>query len=230
MDFDRPAEGRSRRLMSLGLVVLLHAVVIWALTSGVGPTVIERLQKPIEVAIIAEVPAPPPQQPPPPVPKPVEAVRVTERAPAVVAPPPLPAPVVLVPEAAVPAALPAPVIQVTQERPAPAPAVQPTVSAAAPPAEAPPARVASRIEVAIVCPGYREILQSRLAGQWDRVGVSGVVKVLIRVRGNQILEVTPQSGPREYYRAVQNAVMRMKCSIEGADEQVVPLEVAFREP
>jgi protein TonB len=83
--------------------------------------------------------------------------------------------------------------------------------------------------VGVACPGYREILQSSLAGQFDRVGITGVVKVTIRIKGNQIVEVQPVSGPREYYRAVQSAVRRFSCSAQGADELPVTLEVSFKE-
>ncbi|MFM2059100.1 MAG: hypothetical protein RLY71_3485 [Pseudomonadota bacterium] len=52
---------------------------------------------------------------------------------------------------------------------------------------------------------------------------------MIKIQGKQIVEVTPQSGPREYYRAVQSAVRRMNCTASGAAEVLVPLEVSFRE-
>jgi protein TonB len=91
---------------------------------------------------------------------------------------------------------------------------------------APPA---PKAEIGLACPGYKEILASSLAGQYDRFGVTGVVKVMIKIQGKQIAEVTPVSGPREYYRAVQGAVRRMSCTASGAAELLVPLEVAFRE-
>ncbi len=81
----------------------------------------------------------------------------------------------------------------------------------------------------MVCPGYRRILESSLADEWNRVGITGVVEVLIKVRGNQIADVQALSGPKEYHRAVQRAVRRFKCSVDGADERDVRLEVSFRE-
>ena len=86
-----------------------------------------------------------------------------------------------------------------------------------------------RAEIGVACPGYKQVLQDSLSGLFDRVGVTGVVKVNLRIRGGQVVEVTPVSGPREYMRSVQAAARRMQCRVEGADELVVPLEVLFRE-
>jgi protein TonB len=112
----------------------------------------------------------------------------------------------------------------------PAPPLPPPPAPPPPVALPPAAAPAPRAEIALVCPGYKEILNGALAGAWDRVGINGVVKVQIRVRGGQIVDVTPLSGPREYHRLVQNAVRRMKCTVDGAEELLVPLEVSFREP
>ncbi len=81
----------------------------------------------------------------------------------------------------------------------------------------------------MVCPGYRRILETTLADEWNRVGITGVVEVLIKVRGSQVVEVQALSGPKEYHRAVQRAVRRFKCSVDGAEERDVRLEVSFRE-
>jgi protein TonB len=86
-----------------------------------------------------------------------------------------------------------------------------------------------KAEIGLACPGYKEILATSLAGQFDRYAVTGVVKVIIKIQGRQIVDVVPQSGPREYYRAVQGAVKRMNCAASGTGELLVPLEVAFRE-
>lgn len=235
---DYQPQDRARRFIGLAVVALLHVLVIWGLMSGLARKAIEVIKKPIEVAIVDEPrpadpvpPPPPPAPPPPPSPSPSPPPRVIDRPPPPTAPAPAPAPVVTAPEVVVPAAAPAPPIQVTQERAPDKPAeTRPAAPLAPQPAAAPATRPAPRAEVAIVCPGYQGILKSVLAGEWNRVGITGDVKVVIRVRGNQILDVTPQSGPREYYRAVQRAVRRMNCTVEGAEEQLVPLEIGFREP
>jgi protein TonB len=53
------------------------------------------------------------------------------------------------------------------------------------------------------------------------------VQTLIKIRGNQVVEVTPQSGPKEYFKYVQAAVKRMRCTAGGADEVQVNLPVIF---
>lgn len=233
---DYQPQDRSRRFIGLAVVALLHVLVIWGLMSGLARKAIEVIKKPIEVAIVDEprpvdpVPPPPPPRAPPPLPSP-SPPRVIDRQPPPTPAAPTPTPVVTAPEVVVPATAPAPPIQVMQERMPEKPAeARPTPPAAPQPTAAPATRPAPRAEVAIVCPGYQSILKSALAGEWGRVGITGDVKVVIRVRGNQILDVTPQSGPREYYRAVQRAVRRMNCTVDGADEQLVPLEIGFREP
>ncbi len=239
--YDYNAGERGRRGWGLAAVVALHGLVFWALASGWGQQVVKRISEPITVALISDAPLPslprPPEPAPklpPPAPAPKPLVTPAKPAPALLpttptpAPSPTPAPVV-----PAPAPVAAPV-------PAPAPVAAP-VTAPSPPAESKPAPVVSaptapaapaapaRSEISVACPGYKDVLQSVLSGAYDRVGIAGVVKVQIRVRGAQIVDVTPLSGPREYHRLVQNAVRRMSCRAEGAEEVVVPLEVAFRE-
>ena len=143
--------------------------------------------------------------------------------------PQAPPPPAFVPPPEVPPvqAPPAPLIQATRPEPPP----QPVLEIRPPPPPAPPAPPAppQRAEVGLACPGYARVLQSSLASAYERVGIEGTVKVLIRVRGSQIVEVTPLSGPREYYRLVQSAVRRMSCTASGADELLVPLDVVFKE-
>jgi len=81
----------------------------------------------------------------------------------------------------------------------------------------------------VACPGHKDFLAGALEGSYDRYGVEGVVRVRIRLRGNQILDVTALSGPREYYRLVTAAVRRMKCQVLSGDEVEVPLEISFHE-
>ena len=60
----------------------------------------------------------------------------------------------------------------------------------------------------------------------DRVGV---VKVSFKIKGGQIVEVTPLSGPREYFRPVQNAVRRFSCTSSQSEEVQVTFEISFKE-
>jgi len=218
--FDQPDTG-SRRTVGLALVLGLHGLhglLLWAVLSGTAIDVVKQLQLPIEVAIVDLAPPPAPKAPVPP-PRPVEPPPQTPppQTPAPQAPPPAPIePAPTAPVVSAPPPAPAPVAEPV--RPTPAPMATPATPA-------PPARA----EISLVCPNHVGVLRDALSGWYDRIGVTGVVKVTIRVRGDRIVEVTPVSGPREYWRPVQNAVKRLRCGIEGADEVVVPLEVAFRE-
>jgi protein TonB len=44
-----------------------------------------------------------------------------------------------------------------------------------------------------------------------------------------VVEVTPLSGPREYFRPVQNAIRKFSCQATGQEEVVTSLEVVFKE-
>ncbi|MBK6853398.1 MAG: energy transducer TonB [Burkholderiales bacterium] len=217
-----------RRYTGIIVVVLLHVLIVYGLVSGLARKAVEIIKKPIEMKIMEEVKLPPPPPPPPP-PK-IEKIKDVPPPPEVAPPPPyVPPPEVQV----IPPPVAAPVIQAVAQEPPPKPVEikpPPPPAPPAPPAPPPPAPPPPvKAEIGLACPGYKEILANSLAGQFDRFGVTGVVKVMIKIQGRQIVDVTPQSGPREYYRAVQGAVKRMNCATTGATELLVPLEVSFRE-
>ena len=54
-------------------------------------------------------------------------------------------------------------------------------------------------------------------------------RVRMTVRGNQITDVTPLSGPKDYHRLVTQAARRFKCQASGTDEVQVTFEVSVRE-
>jgi protein TonB len=84
-----------------------------------------------------------------------------------------------------------------------------------------------RQEVSLACPGYQAAIAQGLEDAFDRVGIPGVVRTRLTVRGSQVVEATPVSGPKEYYKFVQSAVKRLRCSAGGADEVQVNLDVQF---
>lgn len=202
----------------LPVVIVLHVAIAWALASGLARKVVAKIQQPIEMAVIREAPPPPPRieklvelpkplVPPPPSYVPPPEVVVTAPAPpstvALVEPPK--APVEIAPA---PPASPAP----------PAPPV----------AAAPPKPEVVRQDVRAACPGYQNAIATALEDAFDRVGIVGTVRTLLRVRGTQIVDVQQQSGPPEYQKYVQGAVRRMRCNASGADEVQVVLDVFFR--
>lgn len=207
----------SNRGTGIAVVVGLHVVLGWALTSGLATKAVEAIKKPIELALLPEVQPPPPPPPPPKVVQ-IEPVQKVVPPPSYV-PPPEVVPVVTPP--------PAP-IQVVQATPPKEPVVVAAAPAPVPaPPAPPPAPAIVKREISLACPGYEAVLASALEEAIDRVGLRGTVQTLIKIRGTQVVEVTPQSGPKEYYKYVQAAVKRMRCTAGGADEVQVSLPVIF---
>jgi protein TonB len=71
MEFTQTGQAPAKRLSGLAVVVLLHAVIVYALLTGLARKVVEVIKQPIETKIIEEVKAPPPPPekpvaPPPP--------------------------------------------------------------------------------------------------------------------------------------------------------------------
>ncbi len=141
MNFAQQQADPRRRFVGFGAVLLFHALVVYALVTGLAKKVVEVVRAPIETKVIEEVkkPPPPPQvvvppppkleAPPPPFIPPPEIQVQTPPPPAptitATTPTPPPAPVVIAPApppvVAAPPAPPAP--------PAPAPAPAPVVTA-----------------------------------------------------------------------------------------------------
>ena len=135
----------SKHLVGMGLVVVLHLLLFWAISSGLARTVAKKIQGPVEAVLLQETkpdippPPPPPPQPPPPPPKNL--------------PPPPPA---YVPPVDVAVTAPAPVNAIaavtaaapTQAAPIAPAAVAPAAPAPAPAPPAPPVRVAAVVNSA----------------------------------------------------------------------------------
>jgi protein TonB len=214
----------TRRGTGLVVVVALHVVLAWGLASGLATKAVEFVRKPIDLAIIPELTPPPPPPPPPKIVKlPDLPVQQTPPPPAYV-PPPEVVPVVVPP---------APVIQAVQPEPPPAPVViaPPPPPAPPPPAPAPVVEARPAVvkrEISVACPGYQTVLAQLLEEASDRVGIAGTVQTLIKIRGSQVVDVTQQSGPKEYTKYLQTAIKRLRCSAGGADEVLVSLPVHFK--
>jgi protein TonB len=74
MDLARQQRDPTRHVIGITFVILMHALLIWALITGLGRKVVEVIKKPLTATIIEEIKAPPP--PPPPPKKTVEAPKV----------------------------------------------------------------------------------------------------------------------------------------------------------
>ena len=71
MDFSGREPEPGKKLLGIGLVILFHVVMVYALINGLAREIMQVIQKPLETKIVEEVkpPPPPPDTPPPPPPK-----------------------------------------------------------------------------------------------------------------------------------------------------------------
>jgi protein TonB len=186
----------SRRYKGLFVVVALHALLIYALVTGLARDALKLVKKPLEAAVIQEVVIPPPPPPPPKEIKPPEP-----QAPKVEAPPPP-----FVPPPDVPATSTAPAIVATVAPPPAPPVIAP------PPPPAPPAKVAGPVSIGVACPTQVKPEMPRKALQ---EGISGVVRAEAVIVNGKVTDVNILSGPRIYHQAVKAAMMQYKCTSEG---------------
>jgi len=215
MDFARQQRDPSKHVIGIAFVVLVHALVIWALMSGLARTAVEVIKKPLTATIVEQINPPPP--PPPPPKKIVEPPKV-KRPPEVYVPPPdIPPPV-------------APAQSPIQSTPTPPPEPY-VVPAPTPPVVAPPAPPAPPPKPAI----RRNIVPlSKVDPEYPRAAIRAGIekgKVVARVniddKGN-VTDVTIVSAdpPRVFERAVQDALMQWKFKGEG-EKYVGEVEITF---
>ena len=144
MNFAQRQADPRRHLVGMSVVVLFHALVVYALVTGLAKRVVEVIRAPIETKVIEEIkkPPPPPEVVLPPPPK-------------LEAPPP---PFIPPPEIQIATPPPAPTITATTPTPPPAPVViapaPPPVVAAAPAPSAPPAPVSA----GVVCSNFQTVM------------------------------------------------------------------------
>ncbi len=210
----------SKRYTGIIFVVVLHALLGYALVSGLARKGLDIIKKPLEAVVIQEVIIPPPPPPPPPPPK--EIKPPDPKPPKVEAPPP---PFVPPPEVVV-APSTAPTIESVVAPPVVAPVIAPPppVVVEAPPAPpAPPAPKPVRADIAVACP---TLVAPEMPRKAIQDGVSGVVKARITIKDGAVKVVAVISGPRVFHAAVRAAVMQYKCVSDG--EVVAEQEFAFK--
>ena len=201
----------SKRTAGIVFVVLLHALLGYALVSGLARKGLDIIKKPLEAVVIQEVIIPPPPPPPPPPPKKIEP---PPQAPKVVAPPP---PFVPPPEVA-PTVSSAPTI-VAAPTPPPEPVViapppPPVVVAPPAPPAPPPPKPTPKADIGVACPTQVPPEMPRKALQ---DGSTGVVRAQALIRDGVVKEVTILSGPRVFHAAVRAAMLQYKCTSEPGD-------------
>jgi periplasmic protein TonB len=69
MDYAERQRNPGKHLVGIGVVVVFHIILIYALVNGLARKVVEVVKGPLETKIIQEIKPPPPEAPPPPPPK-----------------------------------------------------------------------------------------------------------------------------------------------------------------
>ena len=217
MDFAKRQRDPTRHLIGIAFVILVHALVIWALLTGLASKAIQVIKKPLNATIIEEIKLPPPPPPPPP-PKKIEPPKVQAPVQPYVPPPDIPPPV-----APTEPVISAPTTVVPTEPAVIAPPPPPVVAAPAPPA--PPPKPALRQGVS--CPGAdkptfpREAIRARVEkGKVDAI-------LTIDESGNVTEVRITNSEPRNIFdRVVKDTLMTWKCSADGTKYQA-SVEINF---
>lgn len=204
------AKEPSRRVKGLVIVIALHALIGYALVSGLARKGLNLMKKPMEAVVIQEVIIPPPPPPPPP-----KKIETPKEMPKVEAPPPPYVP----PAEVTPQVSTAPSI-VSVATPPPTPAV-----IAPPPPPAPVVTGPRSTAIGIACPTQ---VPPEMPRQARQDGTTGVVKAQIHIKGGVIQSVEILSGPRVFHKAVKDAMMQYKCVTDGADA-IVTQEFVFKE-
>jgi protein TonB len=203
MDYARQQRDPMRHMVGLGFVVLVHVLVIWALLSGLGNTVIQVIKKPLTATIVEEIKLPPPPPPPPPK-KIIEA-----------------------PKTPVPVETYIPPPEVVNPTVTPTPPPETYVIAPPPVVEAPPAPPKPAVRRGIVRLSGDDPAYPREA---IRAGVSKgrvVARLQIDEKGNVTDVNITQSEPRGVFdKAVRAALERWKFKAEG-EKYVGEVEINF---
>ncbi|MBL0726298.1 energy transducer TonB [Piscinibacter sp. HJYY11] len=219
MDFSKTQADPRRRFIGIAFVVVLHAVLLFGLMSGLARKEVDVARAPIETKVIEEVtkPPPPPELPPPPPPK-------------LEAPPPPP----FIPPPEVQVAVPpppAPAITATPTPPPPAPVpIAPTVPV---PAPAPPAAPPAPPSVAVSCPGYKELMMDagfpREATRAQLNAGEVTVSFTIGTRGEVKNVAIVKSTHRAFNRHSLEMVAQFKC-IGQAQESTPTVVLSYKAP
>lgn len=185
------------------VVVLLHAVIVYGLVSGLARKVVDVIKQPLETKII-EAPKPPPEAPPPPPPMPKMEVVPP---PSYVPPPEVQIQVPQVQQQA-------PVITATQSTAPEAPPVM------APP---PPRPAPAPVQVGVACPNSQKLRQAvaypREAQRQELEGETLVEFTLDKEGHVKDAQIVKSSS--RVFEAVSIATVRLfKCTGQGQDTKV----------
>lgn len=207
MNFSERQADPRRHLVGITVVIAVHALVVYALVTGLANKVVDVIRAPIETKVIEEVKKPPPppeivlppppklEAPPPPYIPPPEVQIAT---------PPPPQPTISV----APALVPPPPTVMTPTAPV-------VVAPPAPPA--PPAPRPAVVSIGVACATQ---VPPSMPPKAVREGITGTVKARATIKGGKVVAVEILSSqPRGVFdAAVRTAMLQYGCSAAGDEE------------
>ena len=220
MDYARQQRDPTRHMIGIGFVVLVHALVIWALLSGLGSAVIQVIKKPLTATIIEEVKLPPPPPPPPPPPRKIIEQPQVQQVPVetFVPPPDIPVTTTTAPVISAVTAVP-PTVPFVIAAPTPTPAPIAVVVAVAPPK---PAVRRGIVRISGEDPTYPK--------EAIRAGVSKgrvVARLQIDEKGNVTdIQIITSEPARVFDKVVRAALQGWKFRADG-ERYVGEVEINF---
>ncbi len=217
MDFARQQRDPARHLVGITFVVLVHALVIYALMTGLARKAIEVIKRPVSTTIIEEVKLPPPPPPPPPK-KIIEPPKVKVPVETYVPPPDIPVPAP--PQTA-------PVISAVTSAPPVAPHVIAPPAVVAPPAPPPPKPAKPAIRRGIVRIAGDDPVYPRSAIKAGIDKGTVLARVMIDEKGNVYdVIIVKADPPRHFDSAVIDALKGWKFNAEG-EKYVGEVQINF---
>ena len=211
MDYSQQQADPRRHLVGFIVVVLLHALIVYALVSGLAKKVIDVVRAPIETKVIEEVRKPPPPPdvaiPPPPM---------------MAAPPP---PFVPPPEVQIAAPPPAPSISVATATPPPSTNITPMT------VPTPPQPAAVQMSAAVVCSNFSAVMgEAAFPKDAMRLGLDrgdALIQFTLGASG-EIRDVKPVRASHPVFaRNSMRLVGEYKCRGQGRDV-LVQVPFAYR--
>ncbi len=228
MSFVQPQDNSTRTTAGIGLAVLFHIALVWALMNGLARTVVQAISAPMEAKLIEEVKPPPPppkviEMPPPPKFTPPPPAFVPPPEVQVLAPPPT-QPTITATVAEPPPAPPPPVIARPEIPPLPEPVPAPVVAA-------PPQAPAVPLSASVACSNYRQVMgDAGFPREAQRLGLEEgrvVVQFTLGAQG-EIKDVKALSSSHAAFeKASIKTVSAYKCAGQGR-ERVVQVPFLYK--
>ena len=201
MDFSTRGPQPQKHALGITMVIAFHAIVIYALVTGLGKKIVDVIKQPIETKVIEEI------KPPPPPPE-----RLLPPPPKLEAPPP---PFIPPPEVQI--ATPPPVQPTITGTATPPP--QTEIRPMAPPVQAPPAPPKPAVvSIKSICP---QMVQPTMPRKALQTGTGGSVTARATIKGGKVVEVEIlKSNPRGLFdSAVKEAMSQYTCTGDHVADQ-----------